>query len=189
MKVLRVENFKVRKARKGDPCADLWELCCRKADRTMEEFARGNGKVYDTEYPCGISWEEDGKTGDYSVSFDIVLDEDYLNDPLNPKHTYEIYDDPSSDSPFNKEENQAFCKSWFVPAMDKDTFFKLAGLLDMSYKQLAEESGYSYSTIQAVKSGNRPVSKRLEAFITQKLLMSKDDEAIETVVRVCREDK
>ena len=27
MKVLRVENFKVRKARKGDPCADLWELC------------------------------------------------------------------------------------------------------------------------------------------------------------------
>jgi len=75
--------------------------------------------------------------------------------------------------------------------MPKETFFRLAAFLGMSYKQLAESSGYSYGLIQAVKNGNRPVSKRLEIFIKQRLLLSMNDkaqkEAIRTVIRVCGE--
>lgn len=59
----------------------------------------------------------------------------------------------------------------------------------MTYKQIAEESGYSFSTIQAVKCGCRPVSQRLESFITQKLLLERHNEAVELVIQVCGEEE
>ncbi len=119
MKVLRVNGFKIRKAKEGDPGADLWDTCCRKADRAMEEFSRGIGEVWDTDYPAGIVWEDDDEPGVFSVSFDIVLDADYLTDPLNPSHEWEIYDDPEADcgkSQAEQEEENDFWRSRFVPA-------------------------------------------------------------------------
>ena len=71
--------------------------------------------------------------------------------------------------------------------MNKETF--QAGRISESYKQFADEFGYSYSTIQAVKCGHWHVSKRLEAFITQNLFLSKHEEAVETIIRIFRDDR
>lgn len=61
MKVLRIDDFKIREAKKEESGFDLWETCRRKADSAMEEFARGSWQVWDTDYPGGIVWEDDDR--------------------------------------------------------------------------------------------------------------------------------
>lgn len=69
--------------------------------------------------------------------------------------------------------------------MNSDTFVRIAGLLKLTNAQIAEESGYSLATIQAVSAGYRNVSGRLEAYILRKLSESKDEEAVQLVVKYC----
>lgn len=54
--------------------------------------------------------------------------------------------------------------------MDKETLDKLCGLLGMTHKQLAEESGYSLDTINSIFYGRLKVSARLEQFLKLKLM-------------------
>lgn len=54
--------------------------------------------------------------------------------------------------------------------MDKETLGKLCGLLGMTHKQLAEESGYSLDTINSIFYGRLKVSARLEQFLKLKLM-------------------
>ena len=53
--------------------------------------------------------------------------------------------------------------------MEKETFFKLVGLLGMTYNELSAESGYSVQTINSVRNGRLKVSARLEQFIKLKI--------------------
>ena len=53
--------------------------------------------------------------------------------------------------------------------MEKETFFKLVGLLGMTYNELSAESGYSVQTINSVSNGRLKVSARLEQFIKLKI--------------------
>ena len=69
--------------------------------------------------------------------------------------------------------------------MNSDTFVRIAGLLKLTNAQIAEESGYSLATIQAVSAGYRNVSGRLGAYILRKLAESKDEEAVQLVVKYC----
>ena len=72
--------------------------------------------------------------------------------------------------------------------MNSDTFVRIAGLLKLTNAQIAEESGYSPATIQAVSAGYRNVSGRLEAYILRKLAESKDEEAVRYVLKHCSSD-
>ena len=73
--------------------------------------------------------------------------------------------------------------------MNSDTFVRISGLLKLTNAQIAEESGYSPATIQAVSAGYRNVSGRLEAYILRKLSESQGEEAVQTVLRHCTSEK
>ena len=67
--------------------------------------------------------------------------------------------------------------------MDKETLDKLCGLLGMTHKQLAEESGYSLDTINSIFYGRLKVSARLEQFLKLKLMQmaANKDPALEFI--------
>lgn len=67
--------------------------------------------------------------------------------------------------------------------MDKETLGKLCGLLGMTHKQLAEESGYSLNTINCIFYGRLKVSARLEQFLKLKLMQmaANNDPALEFI--------
>lgn len=70
--------------------------------------------------------------------------------------------------------------------MDKETLNRLIGLLGLTSQELAEASGYSASMINAVRTGKRAVSPRLEKIIIGLLVQRKDDPAVRIVVENCR---
>lgn len=67
--------------------------------------------------------------------------------------------------------------------MDKETLDKICGLLGMTHKQLAEESGYSLDTINSIFYGRLKVSTRLEQFLKLKLMQmaANNDPALEFI--------
>lgn len=67
--------------------------------------------------------------------------------------------------------------------MDKETFFKLVGLLGLTYNELSAESGYSVNTINSIRNGRLKVSPRLEQFIKLKIqqMAANNDPAIEFI--------
>lgn len=67
--------------------------------------------------------------------------------------------------------------------MDKETFFKLVGLLGMNYNELSAESGYSVNTINSIRNGRLKVSARMEQFIKLKLMQmaANKDPALEFI--------
>ena len=69
--------------------------------------------------------------------------------------------------------------------MNSDTFVRIAGLLKLTNAQIAEESGYSPATIQAVSAGYRNVSGRLESYLIKKLFEAKHEEAVQLVLKYC----
>ena len=70
--------------------------------------------------------------------------------------------------------------------MDKETLNKLIGLLGFTSQELAESSGYSVSMINAVRTGKRVVSPRLEKIIVGLLVQRKDDPAVRIVIENCK---
>lgn len=70
--------------------------------------------------------------------------------------------------------------------MDKETLNRLIGLLGLTSQELAEASGYSASMINAVRTGKRAVSPRLEKIIIGLLVQRKDDPAVRIVVENCK---
>lgn len=67
--------------------------------------------------------------------------------------------------------------------MDKETFFKLVGLLGLTYNELSAESGYSVNTINSIRNGRLKVSPRMEQFIKLKIqqMASNNDPALEFI--------
>lgn len=65
--------------------------------------------------------------------------------------------------------------------MDKETLGKLCGLLGMTHKQLAEESGYSLDTINSIFYGRLKVSARLEQFLKLMQMSANNDPALEFI--------
>lgn len=73
--------------------------------------------------------------------------------------------------------------------MERETFIKISGLLQMTAKDIARETGYSLATIKAVSAGYRQISPQLESFMLDKLRESADDEAVKLVVETCKEEE
>lgn len=67
--------------------------------------------------------------------------------------------------------------------MDKETFFKLVGLLGLTYNELSAESGYSVNTINSIRNGRLKVSARMEQFIKLKIqqMAANNDPALEFI--------
>ena len=67
--------------------------------------------------------------------------------------------------------------------MDKETFFKLVGLLGLTYNELSAESGYSVNTINSIRNGRLKVSPRMEQFIRLKIqqMAANNDPALEFI--------
>ena len=67
--------------------------------------------------------------------------------------------------------------------MDKETFFKLVGLLGLTYNELSAESGYSVNTINSIRNGRLKVSPRMEQFIKLKIqqMAANNDPALEFI--------
>ncbi len=69
--------------------------------------------------------------------------------------------------------------------MKSSTFRKLAGLLSLSIKEIAEGTGYKESTVKAVSGGHRLVPPAMEKWLLEKLRESRNDDAVCLVLRVC----
>ena len=67
--------------------------------------------------------------------------------------------------------------------MDKETFFKLVGLLGLTYNELSAESGYSVNTINSIRNGRLKVSARMEQFLKLKIqqMAANNDPALEFI--------
>ena len=70
--------------------------------------------------------------------------------------------------------------------MAKETLRKLIGLLGFASPELAAASGCSASMINAVRTGKRAVSPRLEKIIIGLLVQRKDDPAVRIVIENCK---
>ena len=70
--------------------------------------------------------------------------------------------------------------------MDAETFVKICGLLNMSAPEVARESGCSLPAVKAARSGVRPVSPKLERFVTEKLRKASGDAAVKMVLETCK---
>ena len=69
--------------------------------------------------------------------------------------------------------------------MDAETFVKICGLLNMPAPEVAKESGCSLPAVKAARSGVRPVSPKLEKFVTEKLRAASGDAAVKLVLETC----
>lgn len=53
--------------------------------------------------------------------------------------------------------------------MEKETAQKLCHLLGLTYKELAEQSGYSDGSVNSYMNGTRKVSGKMQDFFAQKV--------------------
>ena len=72
--------------------------------------------------------------------------------------------------------------------MKSSTFRKLAGLLGLSLKEIAEGTGYKESTVKAVSGGHRLVPPAMEKWLLEKLREYRNDDAVCLVLSVCGGD-
>jgi hypothetical protein len=70
--------------------------------------------------------------------------------------------------------------------VDAETFVKICGLLNMPAPEVAKESGCSLPAVKAARSGVRPVSPKLEKFVTEKLKAASGDAAVKLVLETCK---
>ena len=74
--------------------------------------------------------------------------------------------------------------------MTKETLQRLTHFLDMTYQELAEQSGYSFATIDSYMKGARTPSEKLIRFLENKISerLTAGDEALLFVVNAIRKE-
>ena len=70
--------------------------------------------------------------------------------------------------------------------MDAETFVKIAGLLNLTAVEIARESGCSPEAVRSARMGRRPVSEKLEKYMTDKLRKASGDAAVKMVLETCK---
>ena len=70
--------------------------------------------------------------------------------------------------------------------MDAETFVKIAGLLNLTAVEIAKESGCSPEAVRSARMGRRPVSEKLEKYMTEKLRKASGDAAVKMVLENCK---
>ena len=70
--------------------------------------------------------------------------------------------------------------------MDAETFVKIAGLLNLTAAEIAKESGCSPEAVRSARMGRRPVSEKLEKYMTEKLRKASGDAAVKMVLENCK---
>lgn len=71
--------------------------------------------------------------------------------------------------------------------MNSETFVKICGLLNLTAEEVAKQSGYSLSAVKAARTGARGVSAELEKFLLNRLKEASDDEAVQLVMKTCKQ--
>ena len=71
--------------------------------------------------------------------------------------------------------------------MDAETFVKIAGLLNLTAVEIAKESGCSPESVRSARMGRRPVSEKLEKYMTEKLRAASGDAAVQLVLKTCKQ--
>ena len=69
--------------------------------------------------------------------------------------------------------------------MDAETFVKIAGLLNLTAVEIAKESGCSPEAVRSARMGRRPVSEKLEKYMTERLRKASGDAAVKLVLENC----
>lgn len=70
--------------------------------------------------------------------------------------------------------------------MDAETFVKIAGLLNLTAVEIAKESGCSPEAVRSARMGRRPVSEKLEKYMTERLRKASGDAAVKMVLETCK---
>lgn len=70
--------------------------------------------------------------------------------------------------------------------MDAETFVKIAGLLNLTAVEIAKESGCSPEAVRSARMGRRPVSEKLEKYMTERLRAASGDAAVKMVLETCK---
>ena len=70
--------------------------------------------------------------------------------------------------------------------MDAETFVKIAGLLNLTAAEIAKESGCSPEAVRSARMGRRPVSEKLEKYMTERLRKASGDAAVKMVLENCK---
>ncbi len=70
--------------------------------------------------------------------------------------------------------------------MDAETFVKIAGLLNLTAVEIAKESGCSPEAVRSARMGRRPVSEKLEKYMTERLRKASGDAAVKLVMETCK---
>ena len=70
--------------------------------------------------------------------------------------------------------------------MDAETFVKIAGLLNLTAVEIAKESGCSPEAVRSARMGRRPVSEKLEKYMTERLRKASGDAAVKLVLETCK---
>lgn len=70
--------------------------------------------------------------------------------------------------------------------MDAETFVKIAGLLNLTTAEIARESGCSPEAVRSARMGRRPVSEKLEKYMTERLRKASGDAAVRLVMETCK---
>ena len=71
--------------------------------------------------------------------------------------------------------------------MEAEVFVKIAGLLNLTAAEIARESGCSPESVNSARQGRRPVSEKLEKYMTDKLREASGDEAVQLVMKTCKQ--
>lgn len=71
--------------------------------------------------------------------------------------------------------------------MNSETFVKIAGLLNLTAVEIAKESGCSPEAVRSARMGRRPVSEKLEKYMTDKLREASGDAAVQLVLEICKQ--
>ena len=70
--------------------------------------------------------------------------------------------------------------------MEAEVFVKIAGLLNLTAAEIARESGCSPESVNSARLGRRPVSAKLEKYMTEKLREASGDAAVKLVLETCK---
>lgn len=72
--------------------------------------------------------------------------------------------------------------------MNSKVFRRVAGLLGLKAKDIAEGTNYALSTVKAYSAGFRAVPPEAEEWILKQLRASRDDDAVQVVLKTCCEN-